>query len=264
MMRPQGREPAEKPAAVALHEFSSGPDGWKLSPMSFQLPQAQLSMVLGENGSGKTILLRSLLGDYKASAGELSFYRPRSQLTVSWLPATQTLPFDFRVIELVEMGRFPYHHGFPGRSDRIVAMESLYLLGIRDLANRRYLSLSQGEQVKVQLARCLAQDPDILVLDEPCANLDIGSKLEVLARLTALCRAGKTVIMSHHDLHSVAGYADYCCILKNGQLVTSGPTLEALQPEILEEAFRVKVTISASPEASDRPTPPLMAFTRED
>lgn len=245
-------------SAICVEALTCGPKNWKLQGMSCQLPRNQLSMILGKNGSGKTIFLKSLLGEYASDAGRIEFYRPRSQLTISWLPASQPLPFNFWVVELVEMGRFPTHRGFPSRSDRIAALESLSQLGIRHLANRRYQSLSQGERIKCQIARCLAQEPDILMMDEPCANLDIGSKIDVLQHLHRLCKQGKTVLMSHHDLHTIIGYSDHCLLLKQGKLIASGGTDTVMTPPLIEQAFGVEVQVIRH----QKPGLPLLHFSK--
>lgn len=216
-----------------------------------KLHASQVNMILGPNGAGKTLLLKCIAGILKPSSGEIWLGKrnlrqipiAERSMILGWLPSQSQIPFTFQALDIVIMGRFPYHHGHITQHDRHICLQTFTLLGIEDLKYRNYESLSQGEQIKVQLARILAANPDILVLDEICANLDIKAKIDILQLLSELSAQGKTIILSHHDLHSVFAYANQLVMLKNGKVAAQGPVSDSFTPSSIEKVFGIKPRI---------------------
>ncbi|MBC7661464.1 MAG: ABC transporter ATP-binding protein [Chitinophagaceae bacterium] len=207
-----------------------------LDDVSFVIPEAALFLILGPNGAGKTILLRCLAGLLKPTAGHVEIH----EKAMAWVPLSQILPFGFRVRELVLMGRYAQHQGFAQDRDRLATDESLRRVGITALADRTYNSLSRGEQTKVDIARALASDAHLILLDEPFSNLDIDSTLQMIVLFRALRAEGRTLVLSHHDLYSVSELATHALFLKKGQVLNTGPIAEVFQAPAIEAAYNVK------------------------
>jgi iron complex transport system ATP-binding protein len=219
-----------------------------LHELNFCFPAGQVTMILGPNGSGKTLLLKCLAGLLRPNQGTVHI-GPESLTELDnmakarllgWLPTVTTIPFAFTVMDVLLMGRYPIHQGRVSAVDQRLCDQLLSDFQLQHLKHRTVASLSQGEKTKVQLARVLAAEPPILLLDEICANLDINAKISILNRLGKLAQQGRTIIASHHDLHTVAGYADQLIVLKNGSCLLQGPPPEVFTADMIHRAFDIR------------------------
>lgn len=211
-----------------------------LQGLNFSVPEASIFLILGANGAGKTLLLQSLAGLRKPTHG--SIVRSANELT--WVPLSQALPFGFRAIDLITMGRFAKHQGFPGKKDLEIAEQAGESLGISKLLHRTYNSLSRGEQTKVDIARAIAAESKLILLDEPFSNLDIDASLQIISLFHELRSQGRTLILSHHDLYSARELATHALLLKKGQLLKTGRIQEVFAEEWIGEAYNVKPVFS--------------------
>ena len=169
------------------------------------------------------------------------------------------VPFAFSVAEIVLMGRAPHlgRLGFESAADHRIALGALERLGIGHLAARSVLELSGGERQLVMLARGLAQDAPILLLDEPTAHLDVSRGIEVLALARELAREGRAVLVVSHDLALVSRLCDRIALLAGGRIVASGPPAETLTPERLEEVFDLRAEVRSGPDGEPIVVPRL-------
>jgi iron complex transport system ATP-binding protein len=230
-----------------------------LQPVSGGARPGEFVAVVGANGAGKSTLLRLLSGDLRPSGGQLKF---EGQPLADWLPArlaqrravlTQqhTLALAFPVRELVLMGRYPHFGGQPTAHDHYITEAALATVGIAHLAHRPYPTLSGGEQQRAQLARVLAQvweaENGFLLLDEPLTGLDLHHQHHTLDVAKDLTLRGFGVIAVLHDLNLAAQYADQMLLLRQGQLLVSGPPAEVLTPDYIQAGFQLEVELLDHP-----------------
>lgn len=224
-----------------------------LEDVSLTLAPGSLTALLGPNGAGKTTLIRVLAGIVPASEGEVILGgRPlrdlgRSEIArqCAYLPQQTGTRFEMRVEDVVSLGRYPHVGTFGGLSkadcDRVAwAMDRVGLSGLR---HRTLPTLSGGERQRVFLARALAQEAPILLLDEPTTALDVGRQLELMALLTDLNREGHTILAALHDLRSALEFFPRTVLLNGGRLADAGPTGAVLLGGSLEAAFGVRVQV---------------------
>lgn len=189
--------------------------------------------LLGRNGAGKTSTLRALAGLRPRGAGEIvvqgrpldDWPRRALALTLGFLPQSSEDPFPATVMEAVLVGRHP-HVGFwewESGADQRIARECLAQLGLADLENRDVTTLSGGERRRLAVATILAQDPRILLLDEPIQQLDPRHQIEVLRLLRSLAKQGRSIVMSLHDVGLAARFADDALLLQGDGSWSSGP-----------------------------------------
>jgi iron complex transport system ATP-binding protein len=218
-----------------------------LRQAAFALEQGSCTALIGPNGAGKTTLLRLAAGALRPAAGSVSL-RGRSMETISLreiartvalVPQQLELPFAFTVQQVVEQGRTPYISMLrgPGRTDRIAVDRALELAGVASLRHRVFNELSGGERQRVKIALGLAQQAQLLLLDEPAQNLDIGRQVELIDLLHSLQAEGITILASIHDLHLVDKNFSDVLLLSKGQPLISGRPEEVLRPALLERAF---------------------------
>ncbi|WP_075737946.1 heme ABC transporter ATP-binding protein [Streptomyces acidiscabies] len=206
-------------------------------------PGAVVGLV-GPNGSGKSTLLRCVYQALRPVAGtvrldgeDMRTMAPRAAARVlAALPQESGAEFDFTVTEVVRMGRLP-HERRGAAEDLKICAEAMAATGVGHLADRGFLALSGGERQRVLIARALAQQPRVLVLDEPANHLDIAHQLDVL---TLVRDAGLTVLAALHDLNLAAAYCDRLYVLDAGRVVASGTPEDVLQPALLAEVFGVR------------------------
>jgi len=213
--------------------------------------------LLGPNGSGKTTLLNALSGTLPLRGGDV-FIRDRSLQSmrsrerarlVACVPQRVDAVFDMEVRALVLMGRYP-HTGFLGgysARDHEVAEAAMRGTGVFEFRNRRAQQLSGGEFQRVLMARALAQETDLLFLDEAGSGLDIGHKVEIYDLVRERNRCGATVLSVIHDLNLAAAYCDRLIFLKNGRVEEDGPVRDVFTKEILSRVYETDVLVAAHP-----------------
>ena len=234
-----------------------------LSGLSLGVQRGRFVGLLGPNGSGKTTLLRILLGLLEPASGEvriaglrLADY-PAGALArrVAYVPQGTSSVLAFTVLETVLMGRSPHTGalGFEGAGDWHAAREALRLTDTERFAERNLEDLSGGERQRVVIARALAQEPDLILLDEPTAFLDIKHQ-QAIHRLLRRLRdeQGMTVLCVSHDLNLASAYADDVVLIAGGQVAAAGTPVEVLRTDILEMVYETRVRVEFD-EVTGRP-----------
>jgi iron complex transport system ATP-binding protein len=221
--------------------------------VSFSLAAGEVMCLLGPTGSGKTTLFKSILRLLEPLAGEVrvdgevvgGWTRPRLARVFGYVPQAQLALFPFRVREVVLMGRTAHVPTLstPSRRDREVADAALGTLGIDHLADRPYTEVSGGERQLALVARALAQEPRILVMDEPTASLDFGNQVRVLGQVEALARTGIAVLLSTHDPDQAFVCADRVAMLHGGGVLRLGGPEEVITSAMLREVYGIEVEV---------------------
>ncbi|MBW3582160.1 MAG: ABC transporter ATP-binding protein [Euryarchaeota archaeon] len=224
-----------------------------LHDVSVEVPEGALFAVVGPNGAGKSTLLRTAAALVRPSGGIVMhdgvdlvrLSRRERALRVGHVPQTPHLDHPFSVREVVAMGRYAHLGPFRGPVATDVAAVDAALAATRlaPHADRPVTRLSGGERQRVLLARALAQDPAVLLLDEPVANLDLGQAHRVLGLMRDRASAGKTVIVVLHDLELASRVADHVALLSAGRVLSTGPPAEVLTAENVSAAFGVPVAM---------------------
>jgi iron complex transport system ATP-binding protein len=228
-----------------------------LHAVSLTAPGAGWLALIGPNGAGKSTLLRAVAGlvphDGRITIGgsDLAARNLRARARViAYVPQLPVLPPDMTAGDYVLLGRTP-HLGYfasPGRTDRARVAEAARQLDVARFAGRRLATLSGGERQRVVLARALAQDPDVLLLDEPTSLLDIGHQQQVLELVDGLRRSrGVTVVSSLHDLNQASQYADQLVLLDSGQVAAAGPPAAVLTEALIAQTYQAHVTVTPGP-----------------
>ena len=228
--------------------FGYGPHA-VLTEVSFALPANGLMALVGPNGAGKSTLLRLAAGLLPASAGEIEINGrpvatwPRRELarTVAFVPQHVDIPFPFTVEQIVAQGRTPYQGWFGGLStlDREVVERAIELTGVAAVRARTLSEISGGERQRVKLAVALAQEPSLLLLDEPLQHLDIGRQSELLDLLLSLHRRGLTIVAAMHDLAAVRAHFPVTLLLADTPEFMFGETEQVLTPERITTTFKL-------------------------
>jgi iron complex transport system ATP-binding protein len=207
-----------------------------------------MTAIIGSNGSGKSTLIRILAGLLRPASGEVLLDGLRLRdwdakaraREIAYMPQTTAAAFPFQVIELVLTGRAPHVAPFhlDSRLDRERAMEALESTGAAHLADRSITALSGGERQMVVLARALAQEPRLLLLDEPSASLDLKHRAELMRTLARLRdQRGLSVVMVTHDLQLTGSLFDRILALRCGEIAAAGPPGDVLRSELLAEIY---------------------------
>ena len=236
-----------------------------LDDVSFGIGEGKKIAILGANGAGKTTLLSLLGGRLAPKTGAVLLdgssvreFSPRALARkVAFLPQIERLSFNYRVLEFVLMGRAPHIEALaqPDADDEAAALGALSELGLESLAGRRAGELSGGEYQLVRIARCLAQEAEILLLDEPTSLLDPANAQRVARELASLASKGKTIVFTTHDMALARSLADTILMLGQRRLLRMGPPSEVLTPEFLQEAFGVEFGIGQIPTAYPTASP---------
>lgn len=243
-------ESAQAPAPLEVHDLTVA---YHKRPVLYgidlQVPAGTLTGILGPNGAGKSTLIKAVMGLLPVSAGWVKIFGESYRQNchrVGYVPQRESVDWDFPVSvkDVVLMGRYAKLGLLkrPGKADREAAMECLDKVKMLPFASRQIGNLSGGQQQRVFLARALAQESDLYLMDEPFAGVDAATETAIIALLQELKSRGKTILVVHHDLSTAREYFDRL-ILLNMRLVATGPTAEMFQPEILQKTYGGRLTI---------------------
>ena len=235
--------------ALAVHDLTVAyrdiPVLWDIN---LAVPAGTLAAIIGPNGAGKSTLLKAILGLVPAAAGHaeiLGQATTAARRLVAYVPQRESVDWDFPTdaLDVVMMGRYRHLGWFrrPGRAEREQALASLEQVGMAAYAGRQISQLSGGQQQRVFLARALAQDAQVYLMDEPFAGVDATTESAIVGLLQALRERGKTVICVHHDLETAPEYFDWA-ILLNVRLIASGPMPEVFTNEHLRATYGNRLT----------------------
>lgn len=241
---------------LSFHEVDYGyakglPDA--VNHLDFEIPPASVTAILGPNGAGKTTLLHLALGLFHPRSGEIrvggkpihSYSRRELSHWIGLVPQNEYLPYEFSVLEYVILGRSPYLGllDMPDPEDIEIARRALKTVGILHLADRIVYELSGGEIQMVVVARALAQQPRILLLDEPTSHLDLSNKHTILKMLHGLSSNGVTIIFSTHDPDAASQIADRLVLMRHGHVLDAGTTGDVFTPEKLTRTYGIPVKV---------------------
>jgi ABC-type cobalamin/Fe3+-siderophores transport system ATPase subunit len=233
-----------------------------LEAMSFQAKPGELVAILGPNASGKSTLLKLISGALQPLSGRIFLngfethslpVKMRAQ-RIALVQQESRLLFPSHAWEFVMQGRHPYGGGlrFESEEDILIAKNALAQVGAAELADRWMDKISGGEKQRIILARALAQQPLLLLLDEPTLHLDIGAQVDLLESLRRLAAQNRyTVVVVTHELNLAGEYADQVVLMQRGKCLRVGPPATVLQREILEQVFQAPLSVEMT--ASGRP-----------
>jgi manganese/zinc/iron transport system ATP- binding protein len=238
------------PPAFEVHDltvaYQRRPVLWDVD---FEIPPGKLVAIVGPNGAGKSTLIKASLGLLPLASGKVEIYgKPFRQQRglVGYVPQRESVDWDFPVDvrDVVLMGTYGRLGWFrrPGAAERALAERCLEQVGMLAYARRQIRQLSGGQQQRVFLARALAEDAQLYFLDEPFAGVDAATEAAIVQLLQALRSRGKTLLVVHHDLHTVREYFDHV-ILLNMRLVACGPVSQAFTPENLQKTYGGRLTL---------------------
>ncbi len=240
-----------------LRYVYDGSDKKALDGVSFSVNKGEFVGIIGPNGSGKTTLVKSLTavlqyqGSVKVKGKEVKEYSKRELAKLIGVASQEFSPaYDMKAREIVEMGRIPYTGllGKLSKEDEIKINKAFEELGIKKLADRMFYSLSGGERQMVYVAKVFAQDPDILVLDEATAHLDIGHVEIILNRIMKVFRReGKTVIATFHDVNQAAAFSDKVIVMKDGKVLCEGSPSEVFNEEMMYTVYGARCSVVRHP-----------------
>ncbi|MBN1691004.1 MAG: ABC transporter ATP-binding protein [Dehalococcoidia bacterium] len=229
-----------------------------LHDITLQTRPGEFLTVIGPNGSGKSTMLKGMCGLLRPSQGSVQLDgralagcgRARIARNIALMPQSAFLPELFTAMEIVLMGRTP-HLGllrYEGSSDILAAANAMEATETSSLAGRRINQLSGGERQRVLIARSLAQEAGILLLDEPTASLDINYQAGILDFLKKLCRdKGLTIVSALHDVNLASQFGDRIIVLKDGAAYKEGGPHEVINSRTLQDAFGIDVTVFTHP-----------------
>lgn len=217
--------------------------------IDLEIPQGTLSAVVGPNGAGKTTLMKTILGLISPVAGSVEIFGKSiadSAGQIAFVPQRGSVDWDFpaTVADIALMGTYgslPWWRRLAS-AERERARQAIEQVGLQDLSNRPLNQLSGGQQQRAFLARALAQDAPLLVLDEPFQGIDASTERTMLDLFTSLKQAGRTLVVVHHDLHTVREVFDFC-ILLNVRVIASGPTGLCLTEQNLRSTYGPRLGI---------------------
>ena len=228
-----------------------------IKELSLELPKNKVIGLIGPNGCGKSTLLKGLSRLIEPQAGKVllgdtdmaSLSNRQIAQQISVLPQSQTHPEGLTVRQLVEYGRTPYvsHWGKLSQQDNEIVDRVMAEMSIESLSDTALEALSGGQRQRVWIAMILAQDTDIIMLDEPTTFLDIAYQIELMKLMRALKEQGKSIIVVLHDLNQAARYCDWLVLLKAGKLQGFGTPQEVITQTMLDDVFDVQAQIISEP-----------------
>lgn len=228
-----------------------------LDNLSVTIPERKVTALIGPNGCGKSTLLKALSRVISPSSGQIEFNgRPLNKWAtkklaqhISLLPQNLLHPEGITIRQLVEYGRTPYvsHWGRLTKEDHQIVEHAMERTGVDQIQHTLLDSLSGGQRQRAWIAMILAQDTDIVMLDEPTTFLDLSHQIELMHIIRDMQAAGKTVVVVLHDLNQAARYCDHLVVLKHGAKEAEGHPDAIMTKQLLEEVFAVKAKVVADP-----------------
>lgn len=236
--------------ALELHDLSVS---YQKKPVLYgvdlEVPEGSLVGLIGPNGAGKSTLIKAVMGLLPLNGGWVKvFGQPfaKAKQRVGYVPQRESVDWDFpvNVMDVVLMGRYGKLGLFrrPGKQDREKAREALDKVAMLPFANRQISNLSGGQQQRVFLARALAQESDLYLMDEPFAGVDAATERAIITLLQELKARGKTIMVVHHDLTTAREYFDRLVLL-NMRVVATGPTDEIFTVDLLQKTYGGRLTL---------------------
>lgn len=230
--------------ALEVHDLTVAYD---LKPVlwdiDLRIPKGRLVAIVGPNGAGKTTLLKAMLGLIQPVSGAVRFQgqgRGFPKNRVAYVPQSESVDWDFpaTALDVVMMGRYGHLGWFkrPGRAEQALALDALRQVGMADYAQRQISQLSGGQQRRVFLARALVQQADIYFMDEPFKGVDAQTEKTIVGLLKDLRAQGKTLVVVHHDLQTVAEYFDWATLI-NLRIVANGPVQEVFNEQNISTLY---------------------------
>jgi iron complex transport system ATP-binding protein len=229
-----------------------------LKNLSFSVPHGKVFIIIGPNGAGKTTLIKLMVGILKIQTGQIeilqapigNYSQKRLAKVSAYVPQGLPAGFPFTVAETVLLGRAPHQKvlGLASQNDLDIAQQAMNFTQVAHLGRRKLDQLSGGEQQRVLIARALCQQPQVILLDEPTASLDLSHQIRIMDLMEKLkAEKGVTVVMVSHDVNLAAMYGDQLLLLKAGEIVCMGSPHEVLNFKTLEETYDCKLLVDKSP-----------------
>ncbi len=226
--------------------YDQNPVLWNVD---LSLPGGKLVGILGPNGAGKSTLIKAIMGLITPTSGYVKvFDKPLNDVRarISYVPQRESVDWNFpaSVLDVVMMGTYGKLGLFrrPGKKQKELAMRSLEQVGMSGFVGRQISELSGGQQQRVFIARALAQEADLYLMDEPFAGVDMSTETAIFQLLQEMTAAGKTVIVVHHDIHSAMAFFDWLIML-NLHLVASGPKELVMNEDMLRKTYGGKLNL---------------------
>lgn len=205
-----------------------------------EFSKGKITAIVGPNGAGKSTLVKAIMGIVKSLSGSVHVYTEGGIKDIAYVPQSGSVDWDFpaTVEDIVLMGRYGHIGWFkrPSKKDKDIASKMIEKVGMQDFKDRQIRQLSGGQQQRVFLARALAQDAQIYILDEPLKGVDAKTERILMHLLRELADLGKTVIAVHHDLSTVATYFDEVALV-NVKLLAHGPVETTFTPDNIKNTF---------------------------
>ncbi|MDY7547445.1 ABC transporter ATP-binding protein [Glaciimonas sp. CA11.2] len=261
--------------ALSAHDISvSYQDHAVFKGLSLDIAPGQITALCGPNGCGKSTLLRSLAGLQPITEGTISvkgrplasYKRRELAQTLTMLAQFNQIPEGLTVAELVAYGRYAFGSIFsgPSNADRAAVMDALIATGLQDYADRQVTALSGGERQRAWVAMALAQECEILLLDEPTTYLDIHHQIDVLRELRRLNRErGLTIVWVLHELNQAAAFSDHIVLMRGGRILHQGTPDAMIDPVCLSETFGLPMMRLNHPESGEPVCLPSYRSTEE-
>lgn len=238
-----------------------------INNLSIKLPKGKISALIGPNGCGKSTLLKALARINKSVKGQVfidgkgltEFADKQLAQKLSLLPQMLISPEGISVRRLVEYGRSPYisNWGRLNKEDKKIVEQAMQETAVSEFSEQVVDSLSGGQRQRAWLAMVLAQDTDIVMLDEPTTYLDLSHQIELMKLMQAMKAQGKTVIVVLHDLNQACRYCDHLLVMKEGNVMAEGAPSDIFTEALLEDVFSLKAKVVQDPIAS---TPMCVAY----